>query len=730
MKDQKLYVFSSNRAVGEFYLRYEGGFAPRAMGAYEFFEFFTGVKDRKKAPQFVLKILLLQTLYAYKNTHKLLLFDKSFLAYLEGMKFLQKFFDELLLHQKSIKDIQDRDIYEDYAEHLQILEEIYEGYEERLGANKFYSKYYAQDYEIFTEMFVPFEGIEFHLEGMLSKSEQRVLFEIAKQKQLVLHFDCDVFNRGFFDFLDLALESNMHYALDLGQKKILHSHSTKIPQNPRLYAFHSRIAQVSFVLDKALEWLKQGRENVALITPSEDFVKYLRVLDVHRNFNFAMGIDIKQTSYYQAFIQEEIGENVTALRSLCEALLKEHPEFQQEIHLFHEEFFAGLDEIKGLMESFCIEQIWEFYQMELESLKLSDKKGGKIPVYGMLETRGMSFDAIIIVDFNEEKIFNFDDSDMFLNTKIRKSLGIPTLMDHKNLQKHYYYQLIKNAKEVDITYVKDDKPQALHFLSSIVDVLPGEFDKSIFYFDKKPSYVEDDFFGEIPQDFVFSASSLRTFFACKRRFFLRYIKGLRDVSQRDFSAQNLLHESLEKAYNAHPNDVIGAQKEFYHLVHQASLQDPMQKFASELMVKNMDSFWKQEREHYQKYRFYAAEYGFEAEILKHKFSGKIDRVDYDEESASYVVVDYKFGKKIHQSINENTSDFQLILYAMALESEGKSVEACLVYDIRGEKKISVNLEEGREILQERIKELDGEMEFTQNFKECHYCEFKMLCNQA
>lgn len=733
MIETKLYVFSSNRAINNFYFQFEGGFAPKAMSAREFFDACIVIKNKKKAPKFVLKFLLLQTLYEYKNTHKLLLFDKSFVAYLEGMDFLEKFFTELDLNQKSIEEISIVDTYEDYGEHLRILDDIYKSYKNKLSQYGFYGNFYGEDYAICKEIFDVFESIEFHLDGVLSRIEQDILLEIAKEKKIVLSFDCDHYNKRFFDFLNLALKENMHYRIDLQTNEILESKEILKSIDIEAFGFVSRIEQVSFALQKAQDWLSEGRENVALITPSEDFAKYLRVFDSHRNFNYAMGMDIKQTAYYREFVKQEVASDILAMQEILENILEKTPNFKEEIILFNQEFFAGLCAIESVINTFSMEDVRDFYLKELEQIKLSDNRGGKIPVYGMLETRGMSFDAIVIVDFNEEKIFDFNDSDMFLNTKIRKAMEMPTLLDRQNLQKHYYHQLIKNTKEVAVTYVEDSKLQMFHFLEKVGNVVFKKFNRTIFSFNQTKEYKEDEFIGFVPKDFIFSASSLRDFFDCKRRFYFKYLKQVKTEGGA-FETQNSLHHILDSVYTEYKNnfDIFQIKKEFETRVRKEMIKNNMEGLKLEVLLNSMRGFWELEKIHYQEYQLVGTECDFNAQIFGKKFRGKIDRID--KKGEAYCVVDYKFGKNVEiKKPSENLSDFQLTLYALALESSGKSVEKCMLYHMQEAKQLHEEfLSEKKDILQYKMAELDKEIEFRkcEDISHCAYCDFKILCNRG
>ncbi|WP_104696785.1 MULTISPECIES: PD-(D/E)XK nuclease family protein [unclassified Helicobacter] len=733
--NNKLYVFSSKRSIGEFYLQYNQSFAPRAISISEFFDFCVGVRGKKKIPAYIKKVFLLQTLYQYKNTHKLLTFDQSFLAYLEGVEFLENFFSEIDLNNKDITEIPYQDIYGDYEDHLKILQDIYKTYQEKLNHFGFYDIYCNQDYEIYDEVLNPFESIEIFLDGILSKSEQKILLQLAQKATINLHLNCDMYNKRFLNFLGLELQEDYFYKINLTSKIIEESKKKTLSHQVQSYAFQSRLDQVSFVIFKVNEWLEKGIENVALITPNEDFVRYLDSLDSYRNFNYAMGLDIKKTSYYQEIVglQEEKLEDFEILKKRINEILEKSKDFTQEISLFNQKFFAGFEKIQEVIEQFSIQDLLAFYLRELEGVKISDTKGGKIPVYGVLETRGISFDEIVIVDFNEENIFNFKDNDLFLNTKIRKSVGMPTLFDKQNLRKHYYYQLIQQTKRVHITYKSEDR--STHFLKNL-GAKAQDFSHTIFSFNQMREYVEDEFVTQIPQDFIFSASSLKSFFSCKRQFFFKYLKKLKADDESDsIKTGKLFHQLLKQSYDNFVDDfdILKVREFFYKKLNESIYQTKMEKFAAEIEGKKMFGFWENEIVCFSdsKRKFIKAEYDFNTEIFGKKIRGCIDRIDsYGNQE---IIIDYKISNNVKQyKSDEKLCDFQLPIYKLALCNEDREVSDCYLYDIRNGKLIQEEqMQEKIEILKYKMASLDGTILFDkcEDLKDCMHCEFKILCNR-
>ncbi|XPV82168.1 MAG: hypothetical protein ACNI22_16735 [Halarcobacter sp.] len=87
---------------------------------------------------------------------------------------------------------------------------------------------------------------------------------------------------------------------------------------------------------------------------------------------------------------------------------------------------------------------------------------------GLLESRMLNFQAVIICDFNESLIPKRSVKDKFLSTKIKEKVNLPTLLDRENLQKYYYDRLISNSNYVYISYVKNETEQISRFANKLI----------------------------------------------------------------------------------------------------------------------------------------------------------------------------------------------------------------------------------------------------------------------
>lgn len=730
-ENQYLHVFSSHRAIKDFYSHTPYPIKPKATTIEEFFDLSLSIKGYCKIPKSAQKILLLQTLYNYKNLHRLLIFEESFLAYLEGSEFLKHFFDELDSTLCDIKQIPKEDTYGDYEDHLKLLSQIYHSYHARLDMLKFYTNYSTQNFEINYDLLASYKGIRIYLNGVLSPREQRILIQLSKSLNIEIIFDTDCYNLAFFSFLNLAIEANQSYHIKLGEQSLILNQSSKNP-SPQINAYHfnTRIDQCSLIIAKAQEWLNSNKENVAIILPDENFAPFLRVID--SNFNYAMGLDIKQMPYYTSLAKQLQTKNITSindLQTLAQETLNQH--YHKEIESFNQSFFLMLQQLENLKSlNLDTTHLCDFYLDELSMLKISDNRGGKIPVYGILETRGMKFDSIVIVDFNEENLFDLKDNDLFLNTSIRQKLHMPTLIDKKNLKKHYYYQLITNTKNIDIALIKTHTPQ--YFLESL-HIKPKEFMQSIFHFDTQKSYIEDMPKTILLDNFTFSASSLKTYLECKRKFYLRYIEKIPTPEDASLNLGKIFHNILYDAYKNNAKDGIPAVKKYFddafNMLAFNSLTD---KLEAQIAHKKIKGFWEREQQRFDMgYRFFQAEFDFEFIYHGLKFKGRIDRID--KKDNDLVLLDYKFKNTLNlPKSSENLTDFQLQIYRLALESLGYTIlSSMLINGYDGSYKEEGEHEEKCEILRLKLEQIKKNTTYEKSDKisTCTYCDYKILCNR-
>ncbi|GAA8356130.1 ATP-dependent deoxyribonuclease AddB [Helicobacter pylori] len=771
LEKSPLFVFSSTRRLKHFYLEQGEGFLPSAMSMGSFFEQAFYIPNQKKIPKSVRQILMIDTIKAIAKEKKsalegLLLFENSFLGYLESTSFLFDLFDELSSACIKLNELSFKDIYLDYEKHLEVLEMIYDRYVKKLEELGFYDKIMQKKPTILKEFFEHFSSIEWHLDGFMSVFERQCLLEVAELVPITLHLSCDKYNQKFLEFLNLKLETDCDYSIDFKTQKILSQTFNDQKIEPKLYANSSYLKQGALVLQTIEEYLQENNDpnKMAIITPNADFLPFLKLLDRNNNLNFAMGLGAKNSPYYTELVKilEDLetsdpnlsGSALLDLENITLALLEQQSSKEKApLKEAHSQIMHQYHLLKDTLKNYSLKDLLHLYLQEFEAnFRLDDSSGGKIRVMDTLETRGMQFDKIVIVDFNETCVPSLKDCDLFLNSALRKSLNLPTLLDKKNLQKHYYYQLFKNSKEITLSYIESETSKASNMLLELnLHIEPIKDAYTLFETSPIKEYQEEEIKAAIPKDFSFSTSSLNAFLTCKRRFYYHYIKRFKETPKDESNSAvgSLIHELLKEAYEKDKTP-HALEERLIQLLETRENVTPKERLDTLVALKKIQAFYLKEKE-----RFNAEiiildlEKSFETIIQGVAFKGRIDRIDKTADN-EIILLDYKFKSDLKLDnmsktqrgglspieIAQISTDYQMAIYAHALKNLGyKEPIKAFFYDLRkGEL-----LEEDELILQAKmdhlefslIPKLKQEIDFekTLEVKDCEYCSFKDMCNR-
>ncbi|GAA7627387.1 ATP-dependent deoxyribonuclease AddB [Helicobacter pylori] len=766
-----LFVFSSTRRLKHFYLEQGEGFLPNTMSMGSFFEQAFYIPNKKKIPNSARLILMIDTIKAIAKEKKsilegLLLFENSFLGYLESTSFLFDLFDELSSACIKLNELSSKDIYLDYEKHLEVLEMIYDRYIKKLEGLGFYDKIMQEKPAILKEFFEHFSSIEWHLDGFMSVFERQCLLEAAELVPITLHLSCDKYNQKFLEFLNLKLETDCDYSIDFKTQKILSQTPNRQKIEPKLYANSSYLKQSALVLQTIEEYLQQDNDpnKMAIITPNADFLPFLKLLDKNNNLNFAMGLGAKNSPYYTELVKiledlETGGFDLSAsplldLENLTLPLLEQQSSKEKApLKEAHSQIMHQYHLLKDTLKNYSLKDLLHLYLQEFEAnFRLDDSSGGKIRVMDTLETRGMQFNKMVIVDFNETCVPSLKDCDLFLNSALRKSLNLPTLLDKKNLQKHYYYQLFKNSKEMALSYIESETSKVSNMLLELdLPIEPIKDAYTLFAPTPLKDYQEEEIKAAIPKDFSFSASSLNAFLTCKRRFYYHYMKRFKESPKDESNSAvgSLLHELLKEAYEKDKNP-YALEERLIQLLETRENITPKERLDTLIALKKIQAFYIKEKERFKaKIKILDLEKSFETTIQGVAFKGRIDRIDKTADN-EVILLDYKFKSELkldNMSKNQReglspieiaqiSTDYQMAVYAFALKNLGyKGPIKAFFYDLRkGEL-----LEEEGLTLQAKMDHLEFSLipklkqeivfEKTLEVKDCEYCSFKDMCNR-
>lgn len=194
-----------------------------------------------------------------------------------------------------------------------------------------------------------------------------------------------------------------------------------------------------------------------------------------------------------------------------------------------------------------------------------------LQVMGMLETRALDFDRIIIPSANERKLPVKGRTKSFLPNSLRAAYHMPPMQHQENLAAYYFYRLISRAREVVIIYdARNDSgmgSEPSRYIMQLKHLQENEnikFEEYSFSLQSNRKVVEEipknDHTMQILERYLqkdsgisLSASSLKTYCDCGLKFFYERIIGIRtDTEPSEYidakTQGDVVHEVMMNLY--------------------------------------------------------------------------------------------------------------------------------------------------------------------------------------
>ena len=786
MNDEATIVLPSARAIRHEQLNIEGSslFLPKHITMSEFVSKLCLVKGFKMLDEDS-RVLLLLEASDFSSFSKLQI-QRNFFTFTKNSSYIFKFFEELSAEMYDIDYLDTSDIYGEYEEHIAILQELYKRYEQLCIERKVLDRIFLPKLYTFNENYAKsHKKIEIHVDGHLTNFELQLLERCCEFSSVNIIFNTTRFNTKMqskftelgIDIESEALNGNALLKISLNTKEIQSVKRVEQNKNVTCESFSEPILQSAFVQKKVYDFIKKGYEpeKIAVILPDEGSAATLRAFDKRSNFNFAMGEPYTKTEIYEKldatckFIEQDSKENYARVKRVGNELYgellgiyyersdevdiieflnryKENFSDKRALKIFEEELYS-FKNILPFMKEMLIKSLLSVFLQRLAKRSLDDVRGGKITVMGVLETRSVNFDAVVIVDFSDSNVPKKSDKDMFLNTAIRKAANLPTMSDRENLQKHYYEMLINRSKEAAISFVKSPESGASRFLKQL-----GIKEQSIYtegdYADIlfEPKEVEPSEEREIIEDYSFkdkklSATRLKTFLTCKRQYYYRYVKHIngheipKDMPK-EHEIGNDVHRALQKLYSKKSSydDVDELKKDMERELDLVCGDSELENYLIAMQKRNLSDFCELEVQRFADgWEVHGCEEKLECSFAGMTLEGQIDRID--KRANEIYVLDYKTGKYplyTEKNFTEAT-DFQLEFYYLLAGGYG-NVIGCGYYDLKECKIVNETfLQEKLSVLESNIKDLlkieDVNFEKCEDIKNCSFCDYKIMCGR-
>ena len=205
-----------------------------------------------------------------------------------------------------------------------------------------------------------------------------------------------------------------------------------------------------------------------------------------------------------------------------------------------------------------------------------------LQILGLLETRGLSFDRVLLLDANEGTLPSEESSDSLLPLPVRASLGLPLHYHNEEIYRYHFHHLISSSRQAHIFYRQTEKDFRSRFVERLVwereksagqtgvlEAEPVELNVSLrpspgFEVSKTPGIID------VLWKMHFSPSVLNAYLLCPVQFYFAYVLGLeeRDRLSGELDSAKvgiLLHMVLERLYRPWAGKGILKERDYARL---------------------------------------------------------------------------------------------------------------------------------------------------------------------
>ncbi len=212
-----------------------------------------------------------------------------------------------------------------------------------------------------------------------------------------------------------------------------------------------------------------------------------------------------------------------------------------------------------------------------------------LQIMGVLETRTLDFDHIVLVNVNESVLPSGKTVNSFIPNDLKRAFGLPLYLEKDAIYAYHFYRLLQRASDIVITYDSETdtfgKGEKSRFVTQLqlemhvtnpnikiteeVALYP-EFPKAL---DNTITIIKDDeilapvYSKAISNDEfgALSPSGLITFKECPLKFYFRYSAKLKETKEVEESAEantfgSILHLSLENLYKENTGQILNAEE--------------------------------------------------------------------------------------------------------------------------------------------------------------------------
>ncbi|UPZ16455.1 PD-(D/E)XK nuclease family protein [Flavobacterium humidisoli] len=417
------------------------------------------------------------------------------------------------------------------------------------------------------------------------------------------------------------------------------------------------------------------------------FITYQKILELHP----------ESSSFFNLLFEKWENGSVTVLKNISTLLIaiKDHFSNDNEEEKIAKAFVYGVFKVINKLINYYskhhhidnIDTLHSIYKqiIDLAEVSFEGEPLRGLQIMGVLESRVLDFDTVIITSMNEGKFPAGKSQNSFIPYDVKRELGLPTFKEKDAIYTYHFYHLLQRAKNIYLIYNTENDGLDAGERSRFITQLEVE---------KKPQHnvIFDIYNPDLPNTAYepisvrkselvmerlreiavngFSPSALTSYIRNPIEFYFQKILRIREVEEVEENIAlntlgTIIHETLKTLYEPFigkfisENDLLKCfkllddevLKQFKLVYKEGEIKKGRNLLAFEVAKRNVSNFLKMELEsvrNNEAIQIIALEQTFEREFVHPKLpfpvliKGNVDRIE--RRDGKIRIIDYKTGK--------------------------------------------------------------------------------------
>ncbi len=510
--------------------------------------------------------------------------------------------------------------------------------------------------------------------------------------------------------------------------KLFKMHTNALSRSANSYVFYYKDV-LDILTHPLIESFVFANDLVNLINQNNyTFFPHKKIEELHPNGN----------SLFQLLFQKWNSDSVTILENLSQILviIKDNLSRDNEEEKITNAFVYSIFKVINQMISYFsshqninnIDTLHAIYKQVIDVAEVSfeGEPLNGLQIMGVLESRVLDFETVIITSVNEGKFPSGKSINSFIPYDVKKEYGLPTIKEKDAIYSYHFYHLLQRAKNVYLLYNSDseglDAGEKSRFITQLE--VEKQFKHKVsfqIYNADVPEIASEP--KRIPKtenvmqrlatiaEKGFSPSSLTTYIRNPIQFYFQRILRISETDEveEDVAINTLgtiIHKVLEELYQPFIGRILTVEdiqvcfnkidteviKQFKEIYKEGEIKKGRNLLAFEVAKRNIYNFLKLELEALKNgdvVQIIALEKQLER-LLEHpklpfpvKIAGNVDRIELRD--GSIRIIDYKTGKVEKSNVTlkqwygltsdiKNDKIIQILAYAFMYEPHAKGQE--------------------------------------------------------